>query len=140
MGEAAHKDYKCTRCDDRPNLNEKMAEDVVNLSKKCNEVLTMLTDLFLAGDKSGPDFQNVRKSNKVNNAREKRTVNNFHNTSLGGSVMNSKQIDINSINGNNFNFAHSLEDPFIEEAYHAIKKDEAKNKKFIEIVTFYSQK
>jgi hypothetical protein len=137
--EAAHRGYVCTKCEDKPKLIEKKAEDVTNLRKKSNEILTMLNDLFLQSDRYGPDFQNMQLIRNLNKPKtgDKKTVNG-NLGKLNQMNLTKEQKEFLLKNQNDFIIASSLEDPYIEENLKNIKKDDNKLKKFKEILEFYT--
>lgn len=136
VSEAAFKDYTCHKCEDKPRLLEKKAEDVTQMRKKCNEILSMLSELFMQSDKHGKDFEYIQISRALK-AKEKRSKANEKN---GKVLQANNKTKLESIlkNQNDFIISSSLEDPNIEESLQMIKKDEGNFKKFKEIVQFYT--
>jgi transcription initiation factor IIE alpha subunit len=134
LDEVAHKGYTCKQCDDKPRLTEIPAQDVEMLRIRTNEIIMMLSEQFMIGDKSGSGFQNMQMQSTKQIVREKKTVNNMSN--ITRSEIN---IEVET-NKEKISSYDDLEDPEIIEALAAIKKDENKYKKFKEIVDIFAYK
>jgi len=134
LSDVAYLGYVCKVCEDRPKLLEKKGEDVTLLRKKCNDIIQMISEEFIIGDKTGPDFKYAQLKTNIKSQREKKQVNTVNFPMPPG-----VNIDMIAPNPNEI-YILNLEEPEIEEGLNKIKKDEKKLKKFKEIMELYSSR
>ena len=132
LSDVAYLGYVCKVCEDRPKLLERKGEDVSVLRKKCNEIIQMVSEQFIIGDKTGPDFKYAQLKPSIKSTREKKQLNTVNYPQSSGFNADMAVVNPNEI------VILNLEEPEIEEGLNKIKKDEKKLKKFKEMMELYS--
>ena len=117
--------YECPQCIDHQKLIQKGGEDLTELRKKINELITDLDDIF--SKNSGETFIKV-------------TTNYSHDkTDKKMSLMNDVVCgNFEVIFDKGDNGEDPFEDPIVYDCLKEIKRDEKKNKVFCDIVEYYS--